>query len=497
MPVRQVRVAAWNVQNFGAKTDVYRRYKGKNSSAVADFIAAVAHEYEIDVLLMMEVMRKSEAHLDNVMYALNEPLADADADWCYDWIRGATKQPLAVTPAGNIATKSDLAWSSSSHASRSEGYAIFWRDNQKDRFTMQRSPTTVSQGSWGAARFTGPAQPRHVLGLSLQGRRFRTVGPLPYVQAERPFSQTFPGQNMGDSLYPDVSKFATLGQPFWERVRRPAYVVLSLNLAHGAQREKMLPLMAYHAPSRLAGAAMGTYLSGLAKELYALTDAHGNDYYHARAFAAGDYNVSVRLPGAWTDFYRTYWRVLGGPTWNSGAGCNALSTDTHPQSTIITLKHLGASGKHNGPPIESNDLDDYEGSAIDNLFERGLANTVPRVLRLDRNVMLGGPFTGAFLQQWAPRLTKAMNAALASGGRIDPDLGPMLIVRDGRNKRKLVPSFANMTDWTAFTRAINRGYFRGDWTTGQGADARGAAVFTHDFVSDHLPVCVDFDITTP
>lgn len=53
--------------------------------------------------------------------------------------------------------------------------------------------------------------------------------------------------------------------------------------------------------------------------------------------------------------------------------------------------------------------------------------------------------------------------------------------------------FPSMTNWTAFMNGLEAGEFRGDATTGQGADARQAAVFIHDFVSDHLPVTVTFE----
>jgi hypothetical protein len=57
----------------------------------------------------------------------------------------------------------------------------------------------------------------------------------------------------------------------------------------------------------------------------------------------------------------------------------------------------------------------------------------------------------------------------------------------------LEPVFPNMTNWSVFLQGIQRGYFVGEPSTGQG-DARSAAVFVHDFVSDHLPLVLELDV---
>jgi hypothetical protein len=50
-----------------------------------------------------------------------------------------------------------------------------------------------------------------------------------------------------------------------------------------------------------------------------------------------------------------------------------------------------------------------------------------------------------------------------------------------------------MTDWEDFLASVKVGSFTGDFQSGDGPGARSAAIFTHDFVSDHLPLIAEFD----
>jgi hypothetical protein len=486
MPVRQIRVMAWNIQNFGAAAETYPRYKGKNSKLLASFIKAVVRHYQVDVLLMMEVFRTAEPHLDQVMFALNRGLPNADADWCYDWIRGAVRDSAAVTPSNTINSSANLAWTSSSFASRAEGYAVFWRCNQTNRFTLRTAAQGMSEQVFHQDRFTGPLPLDHGLNLNLRGRELRTVKPTPYVQAEYGFVKRQPTLNWVDSTYPDVSTYANPYVPRWEEVRRPAYALLELNVA-GGNDKKLLPLLVYHAPSRDQGARTGVYCSGLAQELYV----HGGVALN-RVIAAGDYNLNALKTDNWDQSYRPYWRgpVADPSVWDSGAECEGINDPRGSTGTILKLWD-----RKTNTPITGNNLANYTGKPIDNLFIRGLDNAGFAVPDLANKVMTGGVFTGALITAWLARLTKTETQALATGGRIDATEGPMLNVRIPKtNKRKLIQAYPSMTNWTAFKAAVTRGDFTGAPATGIGTEAREAAIFVHDFVSDHLPVYVSFDI---
>ncbi len=146
-------------------------------------------------------------------------------------------------------------------------------------------------------------------------------------------------------------------------------------------------------------------------------------------------------------------------------------------------------GKPIGPPIQSNDLADYYRSTIDNVFHRGLTNGQAWVCQLANDVLQGGVFTGNTLRAWGAHL----DAVALRCGHVDPADGPWFYEWN-RRKRRRVDAYSHMTDWTAFLAGIRRGYFRGNPATGRGAEAREAAVFIHDFVSDHLPLYVELDV---
>jgi hypothetical protein len=146
-------------------------------------------------------------------------------------------------------------------------------------------------------------------------------------------------------------------------------------------------------------------------------------------------------------------------------------------------------GTPTGPPIQDDDINAYYHSVIDNLFYRNLTNANVHAVPLLETVMNNGAFTGALVRNFYNHIYKWRRIALARGGDVDNMLGPRLPVR----RQGLVPKFPHMINWQYFIRGLRRGDFSGDWDSDTGG-ARSAATFIHDFISDHLPVYVEFDI---
>jgi len=100
--------------------------------------------------------------------------------------------------------------------------------------------------------------------------------------------------------------------------------------------------------------------------------------------------------------------------------------------------------------------------------------------------------TGPPLKKWKIHLEKFALDSMRQGWGVSATRGPlerMLVDRQWG----LHPIFSNMTNWNLFLRGIRIGRFEGDHDTDTGG-ARSAAEFIHDFVSDHLPLIIEFDV---
>jgi hypothetical protein len=478
-----VRAMVWNIQNFGSKGDSYANYKGANSELLAEFIADVVRAFKIDVLMVLEVMPTAEPSLDNVMYALNRGLDPPD--WCYDWVKCAVARRPEKVPYDDVETRDQLSWRGSRHAQREEGYAVFWRNSQTDRFTMQDAREPLSEGGWTVKRYKTPA-PRHAIELTLRGREIEGADNAPWVRASNGFLRKDPIKHWDWSQYPDISKFASIWSPRWDRTRRPAVATIVLNTG-GTREQTVVPIVAYHAPSRREPARMGIYLSGLARELYITHTGVDNVYeFHEKAIALGDYNLGTD-DDSWDAAYVTYHRPFKADR-SAGADMKGFNDDDDHITTTILLNEL-VDGKPIGPAIEGDKLRDFYRATIDNVFVRGLTNDNTYVCRLPADTMKGGVFTGDKLKRWSAHLDKLV----LSPGNVHKKQGPR--TREWVDGQwELKPIFPHMTDWTAFLAAVKRGWFKGDANTGDGVEARQAAEFIHDFVSDHLPLYVEFDV---
>jgi hypothetical protein len=339
--------------------------------------------------------------------------------------------------------------------------------------------------------------PTHCISLSLSGRNFRTVMPPPYVQTEYGFVQASPGDNWINATYPDVSRYVNPYQQRWERVRRPAWIAIEI-VAGGGQANTVVPFVVYHAPSNRQLSRPGNYLNGLAQELYVLRTVNndipnGALFYHSKAVAAGDYNLDTRTAGDWAVGFRTFYRPLGANAadFDSGANMRSLSTDAHSVQTTVQVRQL-VHGVPTGPQIQDNVIDNYYHSVIDNIFHRGLTNPQAFMADLPAAVMNGSALTGAFITNFFAHIDRWRAIAVGRGGDVDPMQGPRLPITRKR-VTTLEPKFPNMINWQYFIAGLQQGNFTGNWNSQTGG-ARSAAMFIHDFISDHLPVYLEFDI---
>jgi hypothetical protein len=461
----------WNIQNFGSDSAAYTAAKGNNSSVLARFIASVVRYYGADLLLIQEVQQTAGTSLTNVRNALNAGLGTPA--WCYDWIKGAfaSAKPTIDGPG-------DLAWNSGNSPStrRAEGYAVFWK-NDTGRFSMVPSLLPMSEGvSADPGYQPNPALPAHCLELTRFGRLLDDKATI--AAAKSGFR---PGQwqtaDFNHSYYPDVNKFNN-GAVFWDHVRRPAYCVVRLGPLGGTNRERLCPVIAFHAPSNRTISSTATYISGLMEQLYITYDLDGQGapnanalIDHDRVIAGGDFNLSANGSGTqWSYDYASYWSPFGAD-WRSGANGTPMSTNTAPLATTVQVNE-SQNGIPIGDPIMSTSAGAYLFSAIDNVFVRSPSNPVARLVRLYPDVISDPNFPQAALRLFYARMKLAQDTA----NRVRRDVGPL----NGMKK----PVFRFMQDWRDFLKAVKRGQF---------LDYRPAAEFVHGLVSDHLPVMGSVD----
>ncbi|HEX7090572.1 MAG TPA: hypothetical protein VF192_10600 [Longimicrobiales bacterium] len=477
MPI--VRVAIWNIQNFGSTAPKYTVAKGNNSAVLARFIAQVVNTYDLDVLMIQEVLETAGPSLVNVRNALNAGLQQPW--WCYDWIKGAF---AADTPTP-IQSPNDLAWNSGRSAGtrRAEGYAVFWR-NDTTKFTMVPAEIPMSEGVSKDPNYNPPQPlPANCLSLSMYGRDVRAVHNRP--QATAGFRPTHIRPTDFDyALYPDVSNMQR-GSVFWGKVRRPAFCVLDLNDNNSQQADRLCPIVSYHAPSNRLISNWATYIAGLAEQLYLTQELDGNgrpipdDYiYHGKVIAGGDFNLTPvsgsgmqRSQFNWNYYYGSFWKNFAA-TWDAGAQCGSLTTAASAKDTTVQVNQ-SQNGLPIGPPIMGDMMGDYLSQPIDNIFGRNLPNVRYGLGFLLRDLMFG-PLDGDPIKVYYSHLDGIRRQYQKRPRRIDRDRGP--IGPDGK------PVFSFMQDWRKFLQGVRRGQFL-DW--------RPAAEFVHGLVSDHMPVIAE------
>jgi len=463
----QVKVAIWNIQNFGIGNPYTR---GVASSALSTFIKAFVRSQEIDVLAIMEVTPKAAPSLNMLLETLNLGLLEEPL-WAYDWIKSSVRLEDADYPPTN---PDQLDWRGGPHSPRREGYALFWRYNT-GRFEVRPSNYAMSEG----VHPHGHGLPGNIINLITHGLEFdrNDEGIWDQVDGYNPrIEQLYPLQD-GRAHNWSILNFPSVGradprQPRRTLSRRPAYCVLDLNIAGKVEAERLCPIICYHAPSNKSIANLATRLSGLSRELFVLTDQHNTPRLHNDlVVAGGDYNYNMAEDPYPIGPYEKYVNSYRGNN-TGGADCTEMLLPRGTVRTTVQLNSPGRSGRFNGEAITSHYPVDYLFTSIDQLFYRinpifsraeGIAfNLISYVFNSIDPEVLGS--IGAFLP--------LLNKAIGDADSVDDHLGPL---KPGGKQ-----IYRGMTDWLEFYDSV----VRTDFST----SVRSAAEFIHIFISDHLPL---------
>jgi hypothetical protein len=437
---------SWNIQNLGQNTEMSNAARGTNAAQFADFLAAMVVEKDIDIVGVMEVRPGSNAYLDSILTALDN--ADPLYAWYYDYIKSTVAVPLGTAVNSNA----ELGWAS---GARTEGYAIFWRTIPG--FAMQGAATNTSEGT---IHFGGnpPLAFGSCLSLSQEGRLLAGGG---FVRAAAGYDPLIPaGGNWGPSLYPSAQKSLS-ANPRWQGSRRPA--TCTIQLTTGANPPCTISI--FHSPSKQPRAWYGTYIAGLAKELYAVPNGGGGLTALTDTIASGDYNTSA------TNYWDTYDSFYAnfGNTGGDGANCNETYDNATAIPTTVQLNTWQA-GTFTGPAIAGATPDDYYFSSIDNIFWRSTGADEAVVWGLIESCEAGGSMTGAPIQAYHGYLQGLVAAATLAGYGLTAGCP---------NDSAGNPLFPNITNWANFLTDV----FNGTFTS-----SRRAAEFVRIFLSDHLPL---------
>jgi hypothetical protein len=492
-----VKACIWNVQDYGKGDGVKSsRYWGANSHIRNLFIKDFVVRNQIDVLLLIEVGERAEAHLEDLLLALNTHAPPAN--WCWSYCGSAL-----LTSHNPPQNKLQITFQGDA---RYEGYAVLWR-----------------QEAWGAgARFrllgalhdiameTKPAATVSPLNMVTRGRpagnvheEIQTKGPKRqrlemhwnfralggYLKTgpnnKYPFGANGNRMNHWPQLeLPAVGRAGLFGYKY---TRRPVYVVLE-RWGAGTPRQALCPIAAYHAPSNRGRAGDGTLISGLSRELYVTNGAEAAGsrldpnslVINEKVVYGGDYNLPVgedRWPGDFRHFWHNYAK-----SWEGGADCEEAPwhevRDQRERGTIVRLLE-----DDYRTPIRSTEVPAYFGDPLDLVFTRpDPAVTGERVNALQQ--LLDGAYDyRPTLMALHARLLAVVNGVSGPLQRMDPDYGPAQEKWDDE-KGEMVwrPQFSGGGTFVSFQD------FMADLRFGQMRKPRRAAELYRLFISDHLPL---------
>lgn len=456
-----MRVAIWNIQNFGGANQELRR--GVNGQLLANVIRDFVEAVGVDVLVIMEVLETAGPLLTATLDTLNAGIGPGPR-WDYDWIRGAIgeNRPNPPQAAG------DLVWDSGPTSPRAEGYAMFWKPDPA-KFSMVPALNPMSQGSP-----TGS----HYLELVTTGLRFVPVpgntyvstGYDPAVDDTRPFDGAGSLAAWTKLNFPWVSA-KDAPQPREYVSRRPVFAVLELvGAAHASER--YCPLIVYHAPSNRTLSQWGTYLTSLSQQINVVQVAVGGALVRCdRAIVGGDFNTTPRVAGGDVD-YDKYTNPYSRDIYTGGSDLAFLNAGAPVRSTVQINYPRTVT------PIDGLVDADFVWMAIDQLMHRGVLKNVgesgvyPFLARLQEDPSPFARSLAAYRQHFEEQI------AANRPRRPNPVTGPV--------DANMNPVFgtSKFTDWRDFMIELRVGA-RFD-------TARTAAEFFNIFVSDHLPLGLTF-----
>lgn len=486
-----ITAVVWNIQTFG---DTMEARRGTAYAPLCCFIGRVLAELNADVFVLMELRSGGRPYLPTLLAVLNFLLNNG---WQYDYIPGSIVEGVQGIPQA----ANNLGFTQMGH---SEGYAVFWR-NDANKFTMRPASRTRLSGH--------PIANQSYINLVFEGRTPANVDAQTEILTAPNFNPLNNNPNLWGNLgFTQNSPMAELRPLRWDKVRRPCYCVLDL-AAGGARRDQLLPIVVYHAPSptgsmRFPGTFIGVQASALSRQLYQVDDTNQPNPTPVnvnQAVVAGDFNLDRNGNNqAVLAAYNAYTENFNAGNNNNEGGAqlpNILVNDQQNAANNLTAVRLSRS---DGTPILGPNTTDYFWLAIDNLFYRNL-NLHPPAQGAVYNVLsdlIGDPLHGVYGAlvdtTQKRRGIKAFNTALeAALHPLDGSDPYPEIARPSdtpcKKRQRLNNGQMNYTglvlqgleDYDNYKEDLENGYF---------SNARRAAEFYVNSVSDHLPVVFRFTI---
>lgn len=271
--------------------------------------------------------------------------------------------------------------------------------------------------------------------------------------------------------------------------RRPAYITIDVNRAGGpAAAQRLVPLIAYHAPSAAPASSSGMQRAAYSRPLYQAWDPGAGAWINnARAVLGGDMNVALDSVAY---AYNAFTNGFGGGGANCQIRAAAPAPPPPPPSTRADNPLNKTTAQVNNPPVGGVPIvnaatNAYRKLAIDNVFYRGFAaaqapapapSAVYDLLPAVTNA------AGAFNLPTAPIISYGNLPVFNQHWNIAWGLA----APPG-------PATPNIQNITNFVFDLAAGAFVGGGGPGN-PPARRAAEFVHLCVSDHLPVAFTMNL---
>lgn len=476
-----ITVVVWNVETFG---DLWKAQRGINYNPISRFIARVVNQVDADVFIMMELRSGGGGYLNTIRAALNALQRGVPYNWSYDYIPGGVV-------AGNlypIINTNQLSYTQQAHG---EGYAVFWRNAAT--FNMMATRVSLSRH---------PNNNESQVGLVFTGRTPNFDVPTGWLVAPDFDPANPPVWNRLD--FPEPNPIHE-GDIRWALARRPCYCVLELNRPHVPRGQQLLPLVVYHAPNSNFSTRFGVQCAAYSTQLYQVDDTAqaGVTWVTVdQAIAAGDFNLDRNQLGqnfrvtAYHDFTNDYDFGVNGNQGGASLSNTWVADGVQPNNNQTAVRL----NRSNGAPIVSANPMDYRWLAIDNLFYDQLvaqpaANYNGPVYDVLSAVMGDGHNFGNLVNTAPKRnLLQAFRQAILAeynSGRYqftDPTNAMPCQTRK-RNRDDTYsyfgPLLSNIQNYTNYMNDLNNGYF---------SNARRAAEFYYNSISDHLPLVFRFAV---
>jgi hypothetical protein len=476
----------WNVENFGNNVPAKGNYQ-----PLCEFIAYVVGQERADILVIQEVRSGGTALLARLYQTLE---LDTGGNWFYDHVFGAlVGDPRIMPPTSPAHTRNSM--------DHYEGYALFWNDGRRNDFTLVSPEENISQGT-SPARYRTAAIPSNALTLVYRGRD--TSGGI---------GQTgwFNAPNF-DPGAPNAHYFLDFCRSAW-RVhrgdqspadsRRPCSFTINLDpgkLQKASAGFFLVPVTVFHNVSNSANASLSLELSGYSRQLYQVYNPDSTDkdkwLIAGNGIIAGDFNVDTLVAKTDRDAYYTY----NNPYNANEGGANALPAlfpwpnfNASPPTIVQLRDHF------TGPLIVGKLPADFLRHSIDHIFYR-MPNGHPArncdgwVVDLFDMVMRSQNYPG--LSDIIQKFMTPINTALG------PLVGSTYQNYPYRQKGSYTPAslpdgngpiIDNLLNWANLRTGITAGRFYGVNGLDNTDDARAAAEFIRQLISDHLPTVFTFD----